>query len=1212
MHSDLNPYSLKNTEDAPSSFIGRADILGEVLRDLKTADAAGLFIYGQRCIGKTALLRHLVARLPERGEYLPVYFDLQGMAGLSLEQVLTRLIPEMVRPLNLSVPAERITPSRFERRILPFILSALPERRTLVLVFDEFDTPKMSGSRQAGQAFYPYIRKLFFTDPRRLKFIFAIGRRPGDLDRIYHSFYKGTKLHHLPMFTREETTELARLSERNQSLIWPDEQITAIREFTGGHPFLTRNLCRVIWEKNHKKETAGIPVVHFRDMVGIFPRAIKTSDRTFSLLWNGLGPWERVAASALAEAGSGGLDQETLRDQLEKSGVYPLNGGLDHAIRTLEQWGVIRAENSEYRIRINMLGRWIMAVKPFEQMRDELDRLASEFFETARALCRQDDFKTAIPLLHQTAELSPNHLKANRLLAKLLIRQGDVDGAVALLEPLYEFSFPEIHPLYLRALLLQARNAENAADRLAICEKILDIEPAHPDALAEYRMIFEDQGDRACEINDFDAALAAYARAEAHEKIRQVEQTLEQIAIAHRLNRRKKRWGLGKWFFRWTFALCLLAACGLFVAYAVYRHVSEDLPRISSLKDYRPPLITTVYAGDGSKIGEFYRERRIVIPLSRMSDNLINAFIAAEDARFFSHEGLDFISIVRAFFKNIEAGTVVQGGSTITQQVIKSFLLTPERSYKRKFKEAILAYRIDKAFSKEDILFLYLNQIYLGHGAYGVEAAAENYFGKSAKDLTLAECAMLAGLAKAPGTHSPVRRPKRAGIRQKYVLKRMAEEGYVSPKQARKAAETALKIRNRRENWYLKKVPFFTEYVRSYIEKEYGLEALYTGGLKIFTTVDPALQQAAREEVEKGLKALENRHKYPGNVKPQGALLCMETGTGFVRAMVGGRDFSFSQFNRAIQSRRQPGSAFKPVIYAAALDKGYTPMTMLYDSPIAIPDNGKWWRPGNYDHRFYGPIRLRRALAKSRNLPVVKVLRNIGIRYAVNYAHNLGIRSRLNGGLSLALGASGVSLLEMVEAYSVFANRGMRIEPVFIRKIVDRNGREIPLSRPAPEQAIEPATAFLMTSLLQSVVTGGTGYKAKKLDRPVAGKTGTTNDFRDAWFLGYTPGYVAGAWVGFDIERPLGKSETGSRAACPIWLGFMEKLLADKPVREFDIPDGVVYAKIDADSGLLAIPESPRVIREWFKAGTLPKRHAPRPTPEYLVTEPEDFFKAGL
>jgi penicillin-binding protein 1A len=755
--------------------------------------------------------------------------------------------------------------------------------------------------------------------------------------------------------------------------------------------------------------------------------------------------------------------------------------------------------------------------------------------------------------------------------------------------------------------------------------------------------------------------------------------------------------------------MMILAICGAAGAYFVYSHVSQDLPQISSLKNYRPPLITTVYSDDNRKIAEFYEERRIVARVSEIPQNLIHAFIAAEDSRFFEHEGVDIISIIRAFLKNLEAGTVVQGGSTITQQVTKSFLLTPEKSYERKLREAILAYQIEKAFSKEEILYLYLNQIYLGHGAYGVGAAAENYFGKSFKNMSLAECAMLAGLPKAPGRDSPFRHPQKARERQLYVLDRMVKEGYITPEQMKAAAEEKLDIKPRK-NWFIEKVPYYTEHVRRYIEDKYGRDALYRGGLKIYTAVNIEMQEAARDAVESGLRAHDKRRGYRGPVKhlkpeerekflkelqnmlaeddppgiakgkiikalvtevnkgdktvvvqmgdeqgkitardmrwgriskiregdiiwvrvkekkqgeklwelaleqepkAQGALVCIETGTGQVKAMVGGRDFRKSQFNRAVQSRRQPGSSFKPIVYAAAIDKGYTPATEIIDNAFVRKEYNKIWKPQNYGRKFYGPILLRKALAKSRNLATIKILNDIGVDYTVNYAKKLGITSELYGDLSLALGASGVSLIELVKAYSVFANLGELIEPVFITKIVDRDGNLLEQNSPEKKRVIEASTAYVMTSLLQSVVREGTATNIGRAfkDRPVAGKTGTTNNLRDAWFVGYSPEYVTGAWVGYDEERPLGKGETGGKTASPIWLKFMKKVLADKPMQVFRVPSGVVFSNIDAETGLLAIPESKKTIFECFKEGTAPREYAKKPD---SVSNTDQFFKSDL
>lgn len=661
--------------------------------------------------------------------------------------------------------------------------------------------------------------------------------------------------------------------------------------------------------------------------------------------------------------------------------------------------------------------------------------------------------------------------------------------------------------------------------------------------------------------------------------------------------------------------IVLALASAVFTLIGGYLHYSQDLPSIASLKNYRPPVVTTVYSDDNRKIAEFYKERRIVIPLSEMPKTLVLAFVAAEDARFFTHHGVDYMGIVRAFLKNMEAGTIVQGGSTITQQLIKQFLLSSAKGYERKIKEAILAYRIDKDLTKEEILFLYLNQIYLGHGAYGVEAAAENYFGKSAKDLNLAECAMLAGLPKAPSGYSPYRYLEKAKNRQKYVLNRMVANKHISESQAEKALEYPLNISPRR-NWYREQVPYFSEHIRRYVEKRFGQEALYEGGLNIYTTVNIEAQKAAREEIRKGLDALSRRQKYPGKDRPQAALVCIESVTGHVRAMVGGRDFQESQLNRAVQSKRQPGSAFKPIIYAAALDKGFTPLTRINDSEVTYwnPETRTSWSPVNYDKKFYGPITFRRALEMSRNVPSVKLLQRIGIDYAIGYARKLGIESDLNKGFSLALGPSSVSLLEMVTAYSVFTNLGERVHPVFIRKITDRDGNDIREMTIEPENAIAPNTAYLMTHLLQGVVQHGTGRRVRALNRPAAGKTGTSSNLHDAWFIGYTPRYVTGTWVGFDMARSLGEKETGSRAASPIWLGFMKRLLENEPVRQFQVPEGVVFARGECFKEGWVPPEDTRDSDEiaWSDAldSFLPRKPA-RPQ-RGTVTEMEQFFKSTM
>ena len=778
-----------------------------------------------------------------------------------------------------------------------------------------------------------------------------------------------------------------------------------------------------------------------------------------------------------------------------------------------------------------------------------------------------------------------------------------------------------------------------------------------------------------------------------------------------------------KAFFKWIGVLLIVGIIAAIAGLAgLYVYFAKDLPKITNLKEYQPPVITTVYSQDNQKIAEFYNQRRIVIPLKKMPDYLLKAFVAAEDARFYVHEGIDFHSIIRAFFKNLEAGRIVQGGSTITQQVTKSFFLTPERSYSRKIKEAILAYRIDRRFTKDQILFLYLNQIYLGHGAYGVEAAAQNYFGKSADAMNLSECAMLAGLPQAPSRYSPYRHPELAKQRQIYVLNRMVQESMISREIADAAISRELDIKDRK-NWYMEKVPYYTEHIRQMLVETYGEEIVYNEGLSVYTAVDVKMQEMARAAVQNGLYELDKRQGYRGPInhltpeaiesfsrkiqaeietsplhpdrrikgvvievddaaniatvrmgnergviqladmrwarpaaesemeytqvkiqtpsdvlavgdvilvrikkepqddnewplelsqtpEVQAALMCIETGSGDVTTMIGGRDFSDSQFNRAIQSRRQPGSAFKPVIYAAALDKGYTPATVIFDSPIVFHDTEHdfTWKPKNYDQTFHGPTLFRTGLIKSRNIITVKILRDIGIDYTIDYARKLGITSELDRDLSLALGSSGLSLLEIVRAYSVFANQGNLVSPNFINRIEDRHGNVIFENDTEPTQVIEESTAYIITHLLKEVVQYGTGWRVKALKRPVAGKTGTTNNLNDAWFVGYSPRYVTGVWVGFDQEQSLGHKETGSRAASPIWLDFMKQALADKPEKVFRVPDSVVFTKIDLETGLLPIPESEHTVYECFKEGTAPTEKTKAPD----AIDPDEFYKKGF
>ncbi|HBH86633.1 MAG TPA: penicillin-binding protein [Syntrophaceae bacterium] len=653
--------------------------------------------------------------------------------------------------------------------------------------------------------------------------------------------------------------------------------------------------------------------------------------------------------------------------------------------------------------------------------------------------------------------------------------------------------------------------------------------------------------------------------------------------ISSNKKKRLKSSGFGILFLLIILSVVLLAfIAGSITFYVIFK----DLPSIAALKDYRPSIATRVYADNKEIIEEFFLEDRKLIKLPDVPKVVIQAFVAAEDARFYQHTGFDFLSMVRAFLKNVEAGRIVQGGSTITQQVAKSLYLSSERSYARKIREAILAYKIDKYLTKDEIMNLYLNHIYLGHGTYGIEAASEGYFGKSAKYLTLPEASLLAGLPKAPSTYSPFLHFDKARQRQAYVLDRMMEDGYITREEKDRALATHIKLKSIRPKEKI--APYFVENVRRYVLERYGSDVLYKEGLEIYTTLNIDMQKAAVEAVERGLKELEAREKYD-KATVQGALFSMDVRTGEIKAMVGGRDFKKSEFNRATQARRQPGSAFKPFIYTAAFDKGMTPSTRIMDAPIMFPDRSQpdgFWRPKNFDGKFNGPTTLRTALVQSRNIITIKLLQEIGVDYAAAYATNMGITSPLSKNLTMALGTSAVTLQEMVTAYNVLPNQGKRVKPFFIKKIIDRTGHVFEENQGKSEQVIDPRIAFMTSYVMQDVVESGTGRRVKSIGRPVGGKTGTTDDVRDAWFIGFSPSLIAGVWVGFDQERTLGKQEQGGRAAAPIWLYFMEKALGGKPVEVFPVPDGIVFIKVDPHSGIPATGSTHGAIFECFLEGT--------------------------
>jgi len=614
-----------------------------------------------------------------------------------------------------------------------------------------------------------------------------------------------------------------------------------------------------------------------------------------------------------------------------------------------------------------------------------------------------------------------------------------------------------------------------------------------------------------------------------------------------------------------------------------------DLPEINLLEQYKPSITSRVYSDNNKLIAEFYLENRTPVAFNDVPEMLIKALIATEDAKFYNHQGLDPRGIARAMYRNIRARKVLEGGSTLTQQLAKVLFLNPERSYSRKLKEMILALRIEQRYTKREILSLYLNQIYFGSGAYGVEAAARIYFGKNAKDLNIAECALLAGLPRTPKYYSPFKSPQSALGRRAYVLNRMAATGVISREQAEEAKKAPLPVQAAVNVGG--SAPYFVEYVRQKVEERFGSSILYSGGLNIYTSINDDLQSYAEKAVAAGILSIETRHRQHGKSPLQAALLAIEPASGRIRAMVGGRDFSKSQYNRAWQALRQPGSAFKPVIYAAALDHGFSASDMLDDSPLMIKlDRNKNWSPENFSRTYQGRVTLRKALGQSLNIPTIRLLEKIGIDETIQYARKLGIKSTLNPYLSLALGSSDMTLAELTSVYSVFANHGIRMGPISILTITDSTGRVLYSSDAIPAQAIKPETAYLTTDLLKGVIEDGTGWKARELGRPAAGKTGTTNDYRDAWFVGYTPSLVAGVWVGHDDQTSIGPKETGARAALPIWLEFMKKAHAERPPEDFIAPEGVLFKQIDPRTGLLSTETCKKSVRAAFLPGTEPKQ----------------------
>jgi len=806
------------------------------------------------------------------------------------------------------------------------------------------------------------------------------------------------------------------------------------------------------------------------------------------------------------------------------------------------------------------------------------------------------------------------------------------------------------------------------------------------------------------------------------------------------------------------FLLCLLLGVvgAGFLAWG-YFYITRDLPQLSTVEDYRPPVVSMMYAADGTPIAEFFTERRYPAKIHEVPLYVRNAFLAAEDASFYSHAGIDPVSIVRAMIKNLKAGSASQGGSTITQQVVKNLLLTPEKKITRKIKEALLSYQLEKRFSKDEIFELYLNQIFFGNTAYGIKAAARVYFQKSLDQLTLAEGAMLAGLPKAPSKYSPLSNMQRAKRRQKYVLDQMVKAGFVTAEAAEAASREKVRVYPASFD-NISRAPYYvSEARRIFTErwKEFNIDA---DGVQIYTALDLNADKMLTGAVRRGLREVDKRRGWRGPIgsidqadhaafierygkaaeagiapdviypalvtavarekklltvdlgpvtatvdlkeaawakkrlgkdekvtwitledvvrvgdvvevvqraessgegasasteatttiknvfldqtpEVEGAMALIDPHSGRVVAVVGGYSYSRSQFNRATQSYRQPGSTFKPVLYLAAVDGyKYTPSTIVYDAPRTFRVGDEYWTPANFDEKFLGSITLRIALEKSRNLVSADIVSRIGIDAVIRYAKKLGITSKLGRNLSLSLGSSEVTLLELTRAYGVFAAKGVLFDSVFITRVVDRNGRVVydaeneTLAR--AQQAIDPNSAFVMAHMMKGVVDFGTGYKIKELMRPVAGKTGTSNDQMDTWFIGYTPQWVAGVWVGFDTKKEIGEKETGGKVAAPIWLYGMRDFLGYEDQRnyarlveeakaeaarlgteyvspepltplDFSPPDGVDPYWVNHDTGIAVEEGKSDGFLEYFVRGTAPPKGGGEPDTNSYLESPD-------
>jgi 1A family penicillin-binding protein len=608
-----------------------------------------------------------------------------------------------------------------------------------------------------------------------------------------------------------------------------------------------------------------------------------------------------------------------------------------------------------------------------------------------------------------------------------------------------------------------------------------------------------------------------------------------------------------------------------------------------------PPRYITikVFDNQGRFVGRILPEKRYWVPIDRIPTFLQKALVAIEDARFYEHKGIDIRGIARALVKNVVKGKMAQGGSTITQQLIKNRLLSGEKTFQRKVKESLLALEYERKYTKPQILEMYFNEVFFGNGAWGLAQAAQLYFDKNPEELNEAECALLAGVPKAPSKVNPLAESAKIRDRRDLVIQRMVELKMISQRQGDHLRSRPISVIKPGE------APYYLSHVRNKLIERYGPEIIEQGGLEVTTSMDLPLQMLAEKVLSEGVRKISSGL--------QGALICLDPNTGDVLAAVGGIDFKQNPYNRAYLAKRQPGSAIKPIIYAAALDKGILPSSLWNDTPVGYNrGNNEIWKPLNYERKLYGTLSLRQALAYSNNIITVKLLENIGVPYFVNFAGSLGLSLHSPNDLSLALGTEEVTLNDLILAYTPLSNGGLRPEARTIVRIFDKNRNAWIENPPVVNPVLSPATAFITTQMLKDVLIYGTAKSIHNFsqERPAAGKTGTTDDYRDAWFIGYTPQVIAGVWVGYDKPRPVGKGFTGGAICAPIWARFMRSVLADKPVMDFQRPDTVVSALIDPTTGYLAVPDCPIKQEEFYVAGTQPIEYCPKHGGENLKPLP--------